>query len=117
MPRRTLSRFAWLLVVFGFLVLSPRASLQQRNDTLAAKGGAGAITGDYEIPDPNWPQWAHPYPKPGYIWGSQGGVFAESPDRVYLANRGELKLPDKVPNGFPGNWGFFNQMAATQPIA
>ena len=44
-------------------------------------------------------------------------MFAESPNRIYLANRGELKLPDKVPNNFPGNWGFFNQMAATQPIA
>jgi len=97
--------------------VSPTASLQQRNGSISVKGGVGDITGEYEIPDANWPQWAHPYPKPGFIWGSQGGVFAESPDRVYLANRGELKLPDKIPNGFPGNWGFFNQMAATQPIA
>ncbi len=116
--RRTLSLAAWLLVLFAFTVLSPRASLQQRSaGATSAKGGAGDITGEYEIPDPNWPQWSHPYPKPGYIWGSQGGVFAESPNRIYLANRGELKLPDKVPNNFPGNWGFFNQMAATQPIA
>jgi hypothetical protein len=118
MRRRTLSLSAWLVVLFGFAVLAPRASLQQRGGSPTfAKGGAGDVTGDYEVPDPNWPQWAHPYPKPGYIWGSQGGVFAESPDRIYLANRGELKLPDKVPNNFPGNWGFFNQMAATQPIA
>ena len=44
-------------------------------------------------------------------------MFAESPNRIYLANRGELKLPERVPPNFPGNWGFFNQMAATQPIA
>ena len=31
--------------------------------------------------------------KPGYIWGSQPGVFAESPNRIFLAARGELKLP------------------------
>ena len=117
MRRRTLSLAAWLVVLVAFTVLSPHASLQQRNTALSVKGGVGDITGDYEIPDPNWPQWAHPYPKPGYIWGSQGGVFAESPNRIYLANRGELKLPDRVPPNFPGNWGFFNQMAATQPIA
>src|ERR1043166_9169318 len=109
MRRRTLSLAAWLVVAVVFAVFSPPASLQQRNDVKAAKGGAGDIIGDYEIPDPNWPQWAHPYPKPGYIWGSQGGVFAESPNRIYLANRGELKLPDKVPPNFPGNWGFFNR--------
>ena len=103
MRRRSLSLAAWLTVIAGLIVLSPSASLQQRSDSISAKGGVGDITGEYEIPDPAWPQWAHPYPKPGYIWGSQGGVFAESPDRVYLANRGELKLPDKVPNNFPGN--------------
>ena len=118
MRRHILSLTAWLVVLFGFTLVTPSASLQQKTgDAVSAKGGVGDITGQYEIPDPNWPQWAHPYPKPGYIWGSQGGVFAESPNRIYLANRGELKLPEKVPNGFPGNWGFFNQMAATQPIA
>ncbi|HEU5258236.1 MAG TPA: hypothetical protein VFU28_19755, partial [Vicinamibacterales bacterium] len=103
MRRRTLSLTAWLTVIAGLIVISPNASLQQRSDSISVKGGAGDITGEYQIPDPNWPQWAHPYPKPGYIWGSQGGVFAESPNRVYLANRGELKLPDKVPPNFPGN--------------
>ena len=44
-------------------------------------------------------------------------MFAESPNRIWLANRGELKLPDKVPNNFPGNWGFFNVQAAVVPIA
>ncbi|HKC37949.1 MAG TPA: hypothetical protein VKC15_00260, partial [Gemmatimonadales bacterium] len=67
MRRRPLSIAAWLVVLFGFLVLAPRASLQQRTGEPAfAKGGAGEIVGEYEVPDPNWPQWAHPYPKPGY---------------------------------------------------
>jgi len=118
MRRPTVSFAAWLVVLVGFTLISPRASLQQQTASpAAAKGGVGGITGEYDVPDPGWPQWAHPYPKTGYIWGSQGGVFAESPNRIFLANRGELKLPDKVPNNFPGNWGFFNQMAATQPIA
>ena len=111
MHRLRLSLFASLLVVLGFGLLPSAA--QQRD---ATKGGVGDITGPYEVPDPKWPEWAHPYPKSGYIWGSQGGVFAESPNRIYLANRGELKLPDRVPPNFPGNWGFFNQQAATQPM-
>jgi len=115
-------QFLWLLtpvlVLIGFGLLTSAAPLQQSGTgTASIKGGVGDITGPYEVPDPKWPEWAHPYPKPGYIWGSQGGVFAESPNRIYLANRGELKLPEKVPNNFPGNWGFFNQQAATQPIA
>ncbi len=116
MRRLPLSLFASLLVVLGFELL-PSAAPMQQSRVDPAKGGVGDITGPYEVPDPKWPEWAHPYPKPGYIWGSQGGVFAESPNRIYLANRGELKLPDRVPPNFPGNWGFFNQMAATQPIA
>src|SRR3989441_8025079 len=118
MRRLSISLIGSLLAVFGVGLLTSPASLQQKDaGSFSAKGGVGDITGSYEIPDPNWPQWAHPYPKPGYIWGSQGGVFAESPNRIYLANRGELKLPDKVPNNFPGNWGFFNVQAAVVPIA
>ena len=114
MPKPVLSVSVLLVVLFGVGALTSSASLQQRGtDAAPAKGGVGEITGPYEVPDPKWPEWAHPYPKPGYIWGSQGGVFAESPNRIYLANRGELKLPERVPNNFPGNWGFFNQQAAT----
>jgi hypothetical protein len=93
-----------------------RRSSSDRGPT-SAKGGAGDITGDYEFPIPNWPQWAHPYPKPGYIWGSQGGVFADRPDRIYLAKPRRAEAARQGAEQLPGNWGFFNQMAATQPIA
>ena len=99
-----------LLAVFGIGLLSSPAWLQE-------KGGVGSFTGPYEIPDLTWPAWAHPYPRAGHIWGSQAGVFAESPTRVYLGSRGMLKLPDQVPPNFPGNWGFFGTQAAVQPIA
>jgi hypothetical protein len=29
----------------------------------------------------------------GWTWGSVGAVFAESPDRIWIAQRGELPLP------------------------
>ena len=88
------------------------------------KGGVGDITGAYQIPDLKWPQWSHPYPRQGYVWGSQGGVFAESPNRILIANRGELKLPEHMPsrlfpgiNQFTGDWGSTGFLAAGEPIA
>ncbi len=64
------------------------------------KGGEDE-TGPYNVA-PNWPK---PIAAPGYVWGSQGGVWAQSANRVYLLNRGELKLPDKLPNNFNGYYG------------
>jgi sugar lactone lactonase YvrE len=103
----------------------PDGAAQAAEAGSAPKGGVGEIAGPYQ-PELKWPQWAYPYPKAGYIWGSQGGVFAESPDRIYFANRGELKLPDKMPpllpafgisGEFPGFWGAFGYQAANEPIA
>jgi hypothetical protein len=42
------------------------------------------------------PNWALPYPKPGYAWGSNPGVFVESDNRILVAIRGEIKLPDPL---------------------
>ena len=117
-------RFLILVVASIALGVCASPSLCSAQDE---KGGVGDISGPYASV-PKWPQWAYPYPKPGYIWGSQGGVFAESPNRIYFANRGELKLPDKMPpippalapggfsEEFPGFWGAFGYMAATEPI-
>ncbi len=100
-----------LLVVFGLSLLPSPVSLAhaqrggEETGPIAQRGGS-EMTGPYDVVQ-GWPKWAHPYPRPGYIWGSQGGVFAESPDRIFLASRGEIKLPAQVPRNFPGNWGAF----------
>src|ERR1700688_529881 len=67
------------------------------------KGGDDR-TGHYEAA----PRWPKPWRDKRYIWGSTGGIFAETPNRIFIANRGELKLPDKLPrnfNGFSGSDG------------
>src|SRR5947207_15925989 len=46
--------------------------------------------------------WHKPFAKPGFAFGGNSGVFAESPDRIFVAQRGEFKLPDPVPAGFLG---------------
>ena len=57
--------------------------------------------GPYEVVD----SWIQPFAAPGYAFGSHPGVFAESQDRIFVVQRGELKLPDPVPDGFKGYVG------------
>ena len=93
-----------MAVVFAFGLLSDPSRLQQQ------RGGEDE-TGPYELV-PNWPQ---PIARPGYALGSQGGVFAESPDRVFLVNRGEIKLPEKLPNNFSGAFGAIGSALTPKP--
>jgi hypothetical protein len=51
-------------------------------------------TGPYKVAE----SWPKPLPDTrhsheGWTWGSFGGVYAESPDRIWIAMRGELPLP------------------------
>src|SRR6185503_12266098 len=52
--------------------------------------------GPYE-PVSNWPQpladAADGVKHDGWTWGSVGAVYAETPDRIWIAQRGELPLP------------------------
>jgi hypothetical protein len=88
-----------LVAIVGFGLLSAPALPQEK--------GGEEETGPYEVVE-KWPQ---PFARAGYIQGSQGGVFAETPNRIFLANRGELKLPDKLPPEFNGSWGSLGQQA------
>ena len=52
--------------------------------------------GPYE-PVANWPQPLPDGPDgvkhDGWTWGSVGAIYAETPDRIWIAQRGELPLP------------------------
>ena len=101
------------LLGLGAIFSSP-ASLQQQPATIEQRGGFD-ISGPYEV-DPNWPKKT--WPAPGYIWGSQGGVYPETADRVFLVSRGEIELPKDIKIGpnFPGNWGALNRGGATGEV-
>jgi hypothetical protein len=49
------------------------------------------VTGPYRV-DPNWPKpLAALFPEEkGWTWGAVQGVFAQNPDRIFVAMRGEL---------------------------
>lgn len=46
--------------------------------------------------------WQKPFAAPGFAFGGNSGVFAESPNRIFIAQRGETKLPDPLPPAFAG---------------
>ena len=55
--------------------------------------------GDYEVVE-NWPR---PLPDDdlsheGWTWGSASGVWAETPDKVWVGQRAEIQLPPGVPS-------------------
>ena len=91
MTKRSVARFAALLA----LAISVPA--------LVAQSPQGVISGPagpspYDIVR----GWHKPFAKPGFAFGGNSGVFAESPDRIFVAQRGEFKMPDPVPAGFQG---------------
>ncbi len=50
-------------------------------------------------------EWHVPFAQPGYAFGGNSGVFVESPDRIFILQRGETRLPDPVPAEFEGYAG------------
>lgn len=78
--------------------------------TLVAQQKPGVISG------PTGPSpydvvryWHQPFAKPGFAFGGNSGIFAESPNRILVAQRGEYRLPNPVPPtftaGFAGSIG------------
>ena len=49
--------------------------------------------------------WHKPFQEKGFAFGGNSGVWAESPDRIIIAQRGETILPYPVPEDFPGYAG------------
>lgn len=59
--------------------------------------------------------WHKPFSEPGFAFGGNSGVFAESPDSIFILQRGETRLPDPLPDsyaGFAGSLGI-NVLSAT----
>ncbi|HJO10449.1 MAG: hypothetical protein QGG67_03985 [Gammaproteobacteria bacterium] len=94
-----------LLLPLIILAVLVRCAPADNPDTSVPTASAGAgssgerwgfhdwPTGPYRVV----PDWPKPLPDDehshdGWTWGSFGGVYAESPDRIWIAMRGELPL-------------------------
>lgn len=74
-----------------FLFMQAAGTAQQA----AVKGGDDA-TGQYDVVK-NWPQPLHA----DWTWGRTGGVWAESPDRVFVIESGEIPKATRNAQGNP----------------
>ena len=84
---RVLVRYLPLVALTGYLAV-PLSSQDI--------GPTGPIP--YDIVD----NWAKPFAAEGFAFGGNSGVYAESPDRIIVLQRGETRLPDPVPPEFNG---------------
>ena len=75
--------------------------------TLLAQGGTQAVISGPVGPSPYdvVRGWHKPFAEPGYAFGGNSGVFAESANRIFIAQRGETSLPSPVPPEFAGYAG------------
>ena len=53
--------------------------------------------------------WMKPFADEGFTWGGNSSVVVESPDRIFMLQRGETELPSPLPaeyTTFPGSMGW-----------
>jgi DNA-binding beta-propeller fold protein YncE len=83
-------RLLWYCAFLSTALILAKAAFSQER-------GGQELFGHYE-PVPDWPKPLPDGPDgvkhAGWTWGSMGSVYAESPDRIWFAMRGELPLPE-----------------------
>ncbi|HYM35788.1 MAG TPA: hypothetical protein VET48_10360, partial [Steroidobacteraceae bacterium] len=60
--------------------------------------------------------WLQPFAPSGFVWGSQPGIFVESTKRIFIIQRGQLRVPDPKPDGFTNFYGSSPGLSALQPV-
>src|SRR5262245_41237580 len=98
------------LTILMCVLLAGCAPSESKSDSAATQSAVSAEKGGQEEFGPyelveNWPQPLQDGPDgvkhEGWTWGSVGAVFAETPDRIWIAQRGELPLPAGAKPGTP----------------
>jgi sugar lactone lactonase YvrE len=90
-------------IVFGFLFATRQLTVEGKalpgSGFAAVPGERGGwdLTGPYDVVK-DWPKPLSQLPgHDGWTWGAVESVFAESPNRVFVLQRGELPLYEKRP--------------------
>jgi hypothetical protein len=89
-------------IASGCTPSEPPAPAAAPAQTAARQSHQDWPTGHYKVVE-GWPKpltdTRHSHD--GWTWGSFGGVYAESPDRIWIAMRGELPLPKEAASWTP----------------
>lgn len=104
---KTLRSLLATAVLAGTAALSLPSAIAQNEVILGPVGPS-----PYDI----IPAWHKPFQEPGFAFGGNSGVLAESPDRILIAMRGEARLPQPIPPeyaGYAGSIGI-NVLTATE---
>ncbi len=105
-PRKVVvSRFATALAVFVAAGCAPPPAPEPAGPPpVPMQKGGQDMYGPYKVIE----NWLDPLPDDddgvkhdGWTFGSQAAVFAESPDRIWIAQRGEIPLPEGNEPGTP----------------
>lgn len=91
----TAVRLLTFVLSLSSLVIASTAQAQQNN----ARGRIG------ESPYSVISGWHQPFQAEGFGFGGNSGLWAESEDRIIVAQRGETVLPYPIPEDFPGYAG------------
>jgi DNA-binding beta-propeller fold protein YncE len=94
MPRQQCIALSVVILVIAGICFPQQGNTQ-------VKGGQDEF-GPYE-PVANWPlPLAGQVPgSEGYTWGSTSGIYAETPNKIFILQRGEIELPATLKPGMP----------------
>ena len=108
-PVTGLSLAGLVLVASGFASL-PLAG-QGRTPPVLHPAGPNHGDDPYDVVE----DWLQPFAEPGFVWGSHPGLAVESPDRIFIIQRGELAVPDPLPAEFTYYYGSAEGLSALSP--
>ncbi len=96
-------RFVRTAALLALVTLAPRLGAETPTAQTPAPAAPAVIMGPtgpspYEVVR----GWHKPFAAPGFAFGGNSGVFAESPDRIFVAQRGEFRLPSPLPPEYAG---------------
>ena len=90
-----------IITLISFSITGKLTAAQKKGETGQwvdpANPSDELVDGPYRV-DPNWPKpLATLFPEEkGWTWGAVQGVFAQNPDRIFVAMRGELPDVAKI---------------------
>ena len=100
--RWTVTSFVVVAFAVGYVVADGQSAVQgqssPRRGFAGVPGAIGAldVTGPYDVV-PDWPKDLSTLPgNEKWTWGAGQGVFAESPNRVYVVQRGQLPVLPRI---------------------